>query len=452
VQIDPPPKDPAAGGGVGVGVGSPRPARASAVLEHAIVGIEVVRGGAGYVRSEPPEVRVSPPREDPDWFLSVREQPELRMVPLGGSGGDFGGVRARVAEMRRPDGNVAYSAAGSGAVPPASASGPRPRIDGALLERIRRDPLELLPQWVRPRRRAVAAAPGADKGGGPPRTVYTVPVLDAVPQGVAVMNPRYRAYDPVFGGVGMVPVTRGALELRVDEYARLALSGAVCTVVVRTLLNPLELVKTKQQLGNDPGLLEYVARKKYGALPPVPGTRGDATTASGEGLPPGLSLARDNSTAPESAGESSTATLAPAAEVAGAAAGAAPAAGPVGTVDMLRGIADLRGPLALFQSADITFLASLAFGSFGFGATELFRRSFTAVFFAEGGAGSGGSEVVLLVAAALATVLTAAVAAPFELLRVRSMGLLEPTKWTEVLREFLVRLVPLRPRLLFETS
>jgi hypothetical protein len=112
---------------------------------------------------------------------------------------------------------------------------------------------------------------------------------------------------------------------------------------------------------------------------------------------------------------------------------------PVGTIDLLRGIAELRGPFALFQSADITFLASLAFGSFGFGATELFRRSFTAFFFTGDAADSGGSEIVLLIAAALATVLTAGVAAPFELLRVRSMGLLESTKWTVVLQEYVVR-------------
>jgi hypothetical protein len=49
------------------------------------------------------------------------------------------------------------------------------------------------------------------------------------------------------------------------------------------------------------------------------------------------------------------------------------------------------------------------------------------------------STVVLLFAAALATVVTAAAASPFELLRVRSMCLLEATKWTKVLEKFLVR-------------
>ena len=80
------------------------------------------------------------------------------------------------------------------------------------------------------------------------------------------------------------------------------------------------------------------------------------------------------------------------------------------------------------------------FGSFGFGATELFRRSFTAAFFSDVDGSDKGSELILLLAAALATVVTAAAASPFELLRVRSMGLIEPEKWTTVLKNFLVSL------------
>jgi hypothetical protein len=106
-------------------------------------------------------------------------------------------------------------------------------------------------------------------------------------------------------------------------------------------------------------------------------------------------------------------------------------------MDMIKAIVELRGPFALFQSADITFLASLMFGSFGFGATELFRRSFTAVFFNED-SGDGLAEIVLLAAAALATVVTAAAASPFEVLRVRSMGLVEAKPWKDVLEDFLV--------------
>ena len=99
-----------------------------------------------------------------------------------------------------------------------------------------------------------------------------------------------------------------------------------------------------------------------------------------------------------------------------------------------------RGPFSLFQSADITFLASIVFGSLGFGATELFRRSFSIVFFGDtaGGAKTSGEELTFLFAAALACVLTSLVAAPFEILRVRSMGYVEAKPVLSVLSDFLV--------------
>ena len=77
--------------------------------------------------------------------------------------------------------------------------------------------------------------------------IYRIPALPPIPPNVKIPSPQYRAYDPIFGGVGAVPVTKGAIALKASEYGRLALSGAVCTVLVRTALNPLELIKTKQQ-------------------------------------------------------------------------------------------------------------------------------------------------------------------------------------------------------------
>ena len=97
--------------------------------------------------------------------------------------------------------------------------------------------------------------------------------------------------------------------------------------------------------------------------------------------------------------------------------------------ELISSLIDLRGFPAIFQSADITLLASIMFGSLGFGATELFRRSFTEVFFMAGDSGGLGGRLVLLAAATVATIITCAVAAPFELMRVRSMGLVEPQKW-----------------------
>lgn len=409
VQIEPPPRPQRDVGGI---LPSTRPAKAVAFLEYEIEDIELTRGGNGYVRSEPPVVQISPPVEDPDWYINVQEQPELRMVPIA----EKEGIRAAVTEMKLPDGNVAYSIAG---IPT-----PKTQIDDALLDRLQRDPLELLPSSVRPQLRQTPAR----------RPLYTVPVLDTVPQVVAVLSPRYRAYDPVFGGVGKIPVTKGALELSAGEYARLALSGAVCTVVVRTLLNPLELVKTKQQLKNDPELLDYLSRKRRASVPRNP--------EDIELIP--SAMVKANSL-PLHQNDGVTTLIANPTQAIAEATAHQPKDAAVGTIDMLRGIAELRGPWALFQSADATFLASLAFGSFGFGATELFRRSFTAVFFSGDDTAESVSSLVLLLAAALATVVTAAVAAPFELLRVRSMGLRQAMKWTSVLQDFVVRTIASLP-------
>jgi hypothetical protein len=195
--------------------------------------------------------------------------------------------------------------------------------------------------------------------------------------------------------------------LSASEYGRLALSGALCTVAVRTALNPLELIKTKQQLQNDNELATF-ARERL---------RRKAKSSDQESS---KSHSLDKHTDVQVVTEKTSDTKVK-----------------LGTIDMITSLVELRGPKSLFQSADITFLASIMFGSFGFGATELFRRNFSAWFASDTGGGPG-SETILLFAAALGTVVTAAAASPFEVLRVRSMGLLEPKKWTAVLEDFLV--------------
>jgi Mitochondrial carrier protein len=382
-----------------------RTARAYAQLEYKIAGIQLVDGGTGFVSTEPPNIRISPPNQDPDWFINVQDNPTMRMVPAP----DPDPLRAIVTEMKYADGNIAYSING---VPDRSNV-----INDDLLERIVRDPLELLPSSVR-----LELLP--DPRSGTLR--YTIPQVELIPQFVAFPSPRYMAEDPIFGGVGRLPVTKGASALTFSEYARLALSGAVCTVAVRTALNPLELIKTKQQLQNDVELMEY-ARSK---VQPPSVVHVSAPVPDSTELP--LSYA-------EPVSDTTTTTLlAPSHTIAEVATERAPVMVKVGTTEMIRNIVELRGPLALFQSADITFLASLVFGSFGFGATELFRRSFTTTFVSDS-SNSSESELVLLLAASLATVLTALAASPFEVLRVRSMGLVQAKPWTDVLTDFLVR-------------
>ena len=386
-----------------------RTAKAFAQLEYQITGIKIVDGGTGFVATEAPKIKISPPTEDPDWYLDIQDSPTMRMVPVP----NREPLTAAVTEMRFADGNVAYSTNG---MPDRSNV-----INDNLIERLVRDPLELLPSTARPE---LVREPLSGK------MIYSIPQLAIVPQFVAVMSPRYRAYDPIFGGVGRIPVTKGANALTVSEYARLALSGAVCTVAVRTVLNPLELIKTKQQLQNDEELLTY-ARKQVNRTSSI-----DSTALQIESNQ--LSLIENVPLV-----KSSTATLvAPTHQQVEIEVEQKASKTKIGTVEMIRSIVELRGPLALFQSADITFLASLVFGSLGFGATELFRRSFTSFFLSESSGvknTAGESELVLLFAASVATVLTALAASPFEVLRVRSMGLVTSKKWTEVLEDFLVR-------------
>lgn len=58
---------------------------------------------------------------------------------------------------------------------------------------------------------------------------------------------RPASLDPLFGPLGRSPVAR-ARALDTSQYLRLAVSGAVCSAVVRAVLQPLEVVKTTQQL------------------------------------------------------------------------------------------------------------------------------------------------------------------------------------------------------------
>lgn len=349
-----------------------RKARAIVELEYEIAGIELEDGGNGYLATERPSVSIAPPHQLPDWYIDAKIAPNARKISR-----DAGEAKVVISEMRYPDGTLAFSA--SDVRQPTSFV-----LSDDFLNKIARDPLELLPSSVRPEL--------VSKNG---KKLYSISRLAAVPQYVAVLAPRYRAYDPVFGGVGRLPVTKGASALTFSEYARLALSGAVCTVVVRTVLNPLELIKTKQQLGNDEDLLRLArmdSAKKERLLSE------EAQTTEPEGTNDPAVLTAN-----------------------------------VGTLDILRTMVRFRGFSSLFQSLDITFLASIPFGSFGFGATELFRRSFTDYF-----AYGDGAEVVLLLAASAATVVTALAVSPFEVIRVSSMSSLQSKPWTEVLDDYLV--------------
>eukprot|EP00978_Attheya_sp_CCMP212_P011799 scaffold29330_cov56-Attheya_sp.AAC.1 len=402
-----------------------------------ILRIQVVDGGNGYVATEPPAISVSLPESDPDWFVIPMEQRES--LKSSADEGKVGFVPAFVTTMALGYDNTTVKTSDMSSF--CSNFG---TADDSVLAQVQNGPLELLPASIRPDFESVENN----------LKRYRISSLPAVPQKVELPSARYRAKDPLFGYIGTKPVTKGAASLTASEYSRLALSGALCTVLVRTVLNPLELVKTKIQLKNDDELNAFArekvaktAKKDSDHIKAKPSLeQKDDVDFKDQTIPKsGAPMKRriidgkegvallDDKVLQETAAPSSLLSSDPSPQV-----GEVVAEASIGTLAMASSIVELRGPFALFQSADITFLASLVFGSFGFGATELFRRVFTAFFFdQDANASGGGSELVLLGAAALACILTSAAATPFEMMRVRSMGLVEAKGWKDVLVDFL---------------
>ena len=346
-----------------------------------IVSLCVQDGGSGYLFDQPPEVSLRLPRTDPDWFVT----PTIR-------GEDFDddenqSIAARVSLMRSGSTNITVDI---GAVRRGIAEA---TLGDNTLQKIKNDPIGLLPSNVRPQFSKFLTSESTDviENG-----YFSIPSLPPSPFVAPLPSSNYRSIDPLFGGIGKAPVTKSALSLSAGQYSRLALSGAICTVIVRTALNPLELVKTKVQLGNDEEIIQYAMKKATEKLDKNP-EKDDTVLESKSKL---KSKKNNNLSASTSQQTKSSSPTEPPAK-------SKPA---IGTVDVINSLIEVRGPLSLFQSADITFLTSIVFGIFGFGATELFRRSFSTVFFDEASAGSP-NEFVFLAAAAFATLLTCAAGA-----------------------------------------
>ena len=348
-----------------------RLARAVPELEYKVIGVEIIDGGSGYLFDEPPRVTLDLPSTDPEWFATPvilldsedDEENQLILASVTQMKNGTSGVTVDTSSVRRKR----YAAT---------------KLSDDTLLSIKKNPIALLPSDTRPQFSKFISNSSSDviENG-----YYSVTCLPPVQSKDALPSSKYRSIDALFGGIGKAPVTKNALTLSSSQYIRLALSGALCTVVVRTALNPLELVKTKIQLGNDEEIIESAMNKAL--------------------------LRQDD---PHSTSDNKPIV--------------------VGTAQVIQSLVEVRGPLSLFQSADITLLTSVVFGLFGFGATELFRRSFSAVFFDE--AAGGPSELLLLEAAGLATFLTCAAGAPFEILRVRSMSTTKPQNVNQVFEEF----------------
>lgn len=351
VRIDPP------RGKSGKSIRSGKVAEAIASTAYEISSIAIESPGNGYNLSITPRISISSPKND---LVSLPN--DLNFPPgwYSGTSLDLNCADAKVTELQ-PRGFY---------VEPLT-------LTPKLLDNVVGSYDKLLPNNVRP----VLTKAGVYRIVGlPVPSVYSGGFFgDQLPSG-------YRGLDQIFGGVSSTPVVKGALSLSTSEYTRLGLAGAVSTILVRTLLNPLELVKTKIQLGTDIELLDEV--KKARKIKMDSPDKTDAVKS-------------------------------------------------LGTSECIQTLVKSRGINALFQSADITFLASLIFGSLGFGATELFRRSFTIVFFDETNAATGELTLILLTAASLACVVTSFVATPFEVLRVKSMARLDSVKFPKVLGDLM---------------
>lgn len=159
------------------------------------------------------------------------------------------------------------------------------------------DQIALLPSNIRPQfSKFINDSTVIDNG------YFSIPSLPAMSEETLTSSKTCRSIDPLFGGIGKAPVIKNAITLSGSQYLRLALSGAICTVLVRTALNPLELVKTKIQLRNDKEIINLAMKK-----------------ASSE--------QEDSSKPPV-----------------------------IGTTQVMQSLVEVRGPLSLFQSADITFI------------------------------------------------------------------------------------------------
>lgn len=290
-------------------------AKAVAELEYKVSGVEILDGGSGYIFDEPPEVSLSLPEEDPDWFVA----PVINGRNTDGDEAQM--IAARVSLMRGGLSNITIDPL---------VYREQKLIGESILTPLRDDPIALLPSYLRPRFSMFASRESFDalENG-----CYYIPTL---PRSQSVENlpssSKYRSIDPLFGGIGKAPVIKNAVTLSADQYSRLALAGAICTVLVsacfclvyrliqlimlvnifslkvRTALNPLELVKTKIQLKNDDEIIQLATEKAS-----VDTKDGKEETAS------------------------------------------KPA---VGTAQVIQSLIEVRGPFSLFQSADITFLTS----------------------------------------------------------------------------------------------
>ena len=179
-------------------------AKAVAELEYKVAGVEILDGGSGYIFDEPPEVMLSLPQNDPDWFVT----PVINGRNTDGDEAQM--IAARVSLMK------SGSSSSTIAVDPLQYRGEN-TIKESILQQIRNDPIALLPSYLRPQ---FSMFISRDSAEALENGIYYIPTL---PKSKSVENlpssSKYRSIDAVFGGIGKAPVIKNAVTLSADQYS-----------------------------------------------------------------------------------------------------------------------------------------------------------------------------------------------------------------------------------------
>ena len=162
-----------------------KPAKAVAELEYKVTGVEILDGGSGYIFDEPPEVSLSLPKEDPDWFVA----PVINGINTDGDEAQM--IAARVSLMKIGASNITIHP---------FIYRDEVSIEENILRRIQDDPIALLPSDLRPRFSTFASKNSFDALD---TGCYYIPTL---PRSKSVedlpSSSYYRSIDPLFGGIG----------------------------------------------------------------------------------------------------------------------------------------------------------------------------------------------------------------------------------------------------------
>lgn len=164
-----------------------RKANVTAILEYAIVGLDIIEGGNGYVTTQPPRIVVSPPEDDPDWYIDPLDQRKWN-YPNEIS------LKAEVSSMTCSVSNKIFD------VSSLEKTEELMLADYSVnFEKMSIDPLALFESSLRPQFVSSTKLKVGSKSFS--NGIYIIPSLPVESDLATLPSTRYRAFDPIFGGV-----------------------------------------------------------------------------------------------------------------------------------------------------------------------------------------------------------------------------------------------------------